>query len=289
VTRLLKIVIISRSFGTIERKLLAKNSDRARRVFGAVKIAYVLGERDSFDVNPLFNPLVSFYYVTNPPSERNAALSRGIGYKILSVVSEDIVLFLDSDMLVTENYLRFLRNLNKGDFLALCNRVDIRSVNGAQKRTYLKFSTSPSARFSKLYGSIALRGIAYQKYNVMTHDMEEQWFLRALEKHPARHEVFDQVGILHFDRFSGVKRAARLLKSSRGVGIWQGVFRDMTLSRIASDTRFVIRQKRTVAGMFKLFIVSVIGLPKIFLFTLPRKLNYKEISCDQPKISLPER
>lgn len=274
-------MIISRSFGALERTLFAKNSDRARRVFGAVEIAYVLGERDSFDANPICNPMVSFYHVTNPPRQRNAALSRSIGYEALNVVAEDTVLFLDSDMLVTESYLQFLRDMDAGEFLALCNRVDIRNTNGKQKRRYLRFVPSPNTRFSKLYGSIALRGIAYQKFNVMTHDMEEQWLLRALEKHPARHEGFDQVGILHFDDFAGVKRITRLLKSSRGVGIWQGVFRDMTLRRVASDTRFAFGQKRTVIDKLKLFIVSVIALPKVFLFTVPRKLNYKKIFFDR--------
>ena len=279
---MLKIVIISRSFDLLERKLLVKNYARAKRVFGEVAIAYVLGERQTYDSAPVVDSNIKFYLILNSPVERNAALSRGAGYDALRVAGSDLVLFLDGDMLVTEEYLEYLRDLSREhtNFLSLCSRVDIRCAGEYLHRRQLNYVTEKNGRFRKLYGSMAVRGICFERYNVMTHDMEEQWFLRMLESDQGLHLSFDRVGILHFDRFAGVDRKLRYLTSSRGVGIWQGMFRDESLKRIILDTMFVLQQKDSTLDLLKLLASSIIALPKLLLFRMPRKLNYMEISDD---------
>lgn len=279
---MLKIIVIARSFGSLERTLFEKNCERARRVFGEISVAYVLGERDAYDTNPIIDPAVSFYLILNARIERNAALSRGAGYEALKVTGNDLVLFLDGDMLVTEKYLKYLRDLSSVHYkyLALSARVDIRCADKYLQRRRLYFETNTSGRLNKLYGSMALRGICFEQYNVMTHDMEEQWFLRALESNPALHFVYEKIGILHFDRFVGIDRKFRFINSSRGVGIWQGLFRNASIKRIISDVAFIIQQKKSTTDLLKLLVASVIALPKILLFRMPQRLNYHEITND---------
>jgi len=279
---LLKIIVIARSLGSLERKLLIKNCARARRIFGEIAVAYVLGERDAYDAAPIIDPSVTFYLILNRRIERNAALSRSVGYDALKVTKNDLVLFLDGDMLVTEKYLQYLHNLSSDHdkYLALCARTDIRGDAKCFHRRRLYFGINKNGRINKLYGSMALRGIPFEKYNVMTHDMEEQWFLCALKSSTAPHLVYEKIGILHFDRFVGVNRKIRLLITSRGVGFWQGLFRDASLRRIASDAVFILQQKKSVTEILKLLVVSVISFPKLFLFRMPQRINYVEINND---------
>lgn len=279
---MLKIIVIARSFGSLERKLLIKNCARAKRVFGEIAVAYVLGDRDAYDAAPIIDPTITFYLILNRRIERNAALSRSVGYDALKITENDLVLFLDGDMLVTEKYLQHLRNLSSihDRYLALCARVDIRGDAKCLHRRRLYFGINKNGRINKLYGSMVLRGIPFEKYNVMTHDMEEQWFLCALESSTAQHLIYEKIGILHFDRFVGVNRKIRLLITSRGVGFWQGLFRDSSLKRIASEAVFVLRQRESFTEILKLLAVSVISFPKLFLFRVPRRINYVKITND---------
>lgn len=279
---MLKIIVIARSLGSLERKLLETNCSRAKLVFGEIAVAYILGERGAYDSAPFIDPSVNFYLILNPWTERNAALSRGVGYESLKVTGNDLVLFLDGDMLVTLQYLEYLRNLNSvhDRYIALCARIDIRCAGKYFQRRRLYFEKNKYGRFSKLYGSMALRGISFEKYNIMTHDMEEQWFLCALESDLALHLSYDRIGILHFDRFSGVSRKFRFLTSSRGVGIWQGLFRDTSLKRITSDIAFVLRQKKSTDELLKFLASSIVALPKLILFRVPQRMNYIEIEND---------
>lgn len=273
----LRVVIIASSFDELEQKLLVKNCARAREVFGEVHVAYVLGERGAFDACHIIDPGVSFYLIANPWHQRNAALSRSVGFEALGVSKEDIVLFLDGDMLVSKQYLRFLRDLPPEPFLALSARMDIRQASGRLQRRLLRFETDAKGHFKRLYGSIAMRGIDFCRYNIMTHDMEEQWFLRSLESNPVHHIAYAGLGILHFDRFVGTSRKIRFVTSSRGVGVWQGLFRDMSIKRVISDFSFILKQKETAPDLVKFIVASMLAFPKIFIFRIPQRMLYREI------------
>tara|TARA_R110002012_G_scaffold23876_3_gene80530 strand:- start:2433 stop:3272 length:840 start_codon:yes stop_codon:yes gene_type:complete len=278
---MLKLIVISRRFDDRERKLFARNCVRLRRVFGSMSCAYVLGERVEGDAGHLTDPDTRFFLVTNVAPERNAALSRGVGYQALSVAKHDLVLFLDGDMLVSEAYLRFLKALPPGPVLALSDRVDIHCSAGGFTRRRRAFRPKANGRFGALYGSMALRGIDFTAHNMMTHDMEEQWFLRQLSGHPARHESFPQIGILHFDRFVGASRWARYVTSARGVGFWQGLFRSFAPGRIYDDTRFFLAHRKTVKDLLKFLAASAISLPKIFMYPMPKRMSYEEITDER--------
>lgn len=278
---MLKLIVISRRFDDRERTLFAKNCSRLRRVFGAISCAYVLGERVEGDADHLTDPNTRFFLVTNAALERNAALSRGIGYKTLSVARHDLVLFLDGDMLVSEAYLRFLKALPPGPVLAVSDRVDIQCRPGYSLRRRRTFRPKANGRFGALYGSMALRGVDFTAHNLMTHDMEEQWFLRQLSEHPARHESFPHIGILHFDQFVGASRWARYVTSSRGVGFWQGLFCNFAPGRIYSDSRFFLAHRKTVKDLLKFIAVSVISLPKTFMYRMPKRMSYEEITDER--------
>lgn len=277
---MLKIVVIARSFDALERKLLTKNCERARKVFGEISLAYVLGEREAYDANPYHEPGVSFYLVANPRLEKNAALSRAIGYQVLNVCNDDLVLFLDGDMLVTQEYLEQLRSTHSAaeSFVVLCSRVDVQFPGGRLYRRRLSFHKDIRGRFVKMYGSMAIRGLPFEKHNVMTHDMEEQWFLRSLEATSVHCIVCEQVGILHFDRFTGARRKLRAFNSSRGVGFWQGVFRDASLVRAVSDALFILRQKKSIYELCKFFVSVFVSLPKFWFYKTPKQLCFYEIT-----------
>lgn len=280
--QLLKIIIISRSFGRLERRLLIHNCNRARNIFGDVSIAYVLGERELYDADPLIDSSISFYLVKNHEFEKNAALSRGIGYSAIKATSDDLVIFLDGDMLIRESYLVFLKNqyLYNSRFLAISSRIDIRYGSNHLQRRRVQFKKDKKSRFVTLYGCIAIRGIDFDKHNIMTHDTEEQWFLRSLNSNDAQHILYSSIGIFHFDRFSGNRRILRYFTSSRGVGVWQGIFRDKSLTRIISDAGFLINQRKSILALLKLLMSAVVALPKLLLFRVPRQLLYQEIKGD---------
>jgi hypothetical protein len=273
----LNVVIISREFGDFEAMLLRKNISRVREVFHDVRVAYVLSNIVNSYVCLRVDASIRVLLIENPPRQRNAALSRAVGFEALGIGLEDMVLFLDSDMLVTRSYLEFLRELGAQTFLSLSNRVDVWNADGRLKRRRLQFGKGIAGHFNKLYGCMAMRGIDFASFNLMTHDMEEQWLLARVRNISVPHVLFPHVGVLHFDRFVGIHRKLRFILTSRGVGVWQGLFRDASLSRIVSDLFFVLRQKDGVSDVLRFLAVSVVSLPKLLIYRRPRKLCYLEI------------
>ena len=276
-TPVFNVVIISRDFGDLEERLLRKNLARAREVFSDIKVAYVLGNRLNARECLRVDPSVRAFLIENPTRQRNAALSRAVGFQALGVSPVDVVLFLDGDMLVSKSYLEFLRELDAPEFLSLSHRVDVWNVEGRMKRRLLRFGKSKSGRFNKLYGCIAMRGIDFSRFNVMTHDMEEQWLLLGVSSTTALHVLFPRFGVFHFDRFVGIDRKLRFVTMSRGVGFWQGLFRDTSLSRMVSDLIFMLRQKHGLTDVLKFLAVAAVSLPKLLVYRMPRHLCYQEI------------
>lgn len=276
-TSVLKLVVISRDFEELEERLLRRNVARARAVFRDVRVVYVLGDGRHAKACLGVDPAVRVFLVDNPERQRNAALSRGVGFQALGVDSNDLVLFLDGDMLVTTAYLEFLRDLGAPSFLSLSHRVDVWSVGGQLKRRQLRFDPGSSGCFIKLYGCMAMRGIDFARFNVMTHDMEEQWLLRGLRSISVPHILFPHFGVFHFDRFVGIERKLRFVTTSRGVGVWQGLFRDASTMRMASDLAFMLKQKRGLAELLKFLAVASVSLPKLLVYRMPRRLIYREL------------
>lgn len=275
--RMLKVIVISREFGDLEERLLKKNIERAQEIFDDIKVAYVLGSTSNASACLKTAPSVRAFLIENPARQRNAALSRAVGFKALDIGPEDMVLFLDGDMLVSKSYLKFLYELEVPAFLSLSHRVDVWSVGGRTKRRLLRFGTYKAGRFNKLYGCVAMRGIDFARFNVMTHDMEEQWLLRGVSATDAIHVLFPRFGVFHFDRFVGIDRKLRFLNTSRGVGVWQGLFRDTSMSRMFSDLRFMLRQKDGLFDVLKFLAVAAVSLPKLLVYRMPRHLYYQEI------------
>lgn len=275
--RMLNVIVISRDFGDFEERLLKKNIARARESFVDIKVAYVLGNPINADRCLRVDPCVRAFLIESPTRQRNAALSRAVGFNALSIGPEDRVLFLDGDMLVSRSYLEFLRNLDAPRFLALSHRVDVWNVDGRLKRRLLRFGKSQAGHFNKLYGCVAMRGIDFASLNIRTHDMEEQWLLLGVSATDAAHILFPHFGVFHFDRFVGIDRKLRFVNTSRGVGIWQGLFRDASLSRMASDLRFMLRQKDSLVDVLKFLAVALFSLPKLLVYRVPRHLCYQEI------------
>lgn len=277
--RVLNLVIISKNFGDLEERLLRKNIVRAYDIFDDIRIAYVLSDSLNARACLSVDASVRVLLIENPIRQRNAALSRAVGFEALGVGLEEMVLFLDGDMLVSRSYLGFLRDLDAPKFLCMCNRVDIWDTAGEVKRRGVHFNKGNLDRFKKLYGSMAIRGIDFLKFNLMTHDLEEQWFLLALRFTSVPHFFFPYFGIFHFDRFTGIRRKLRVLVSSRGVGLWQGLFRDPSLPRMTSEAIFILGQKDGLMDLLKFLTVSTVSLPKLLLYRMPKRLRYKEIKC----------
>jgi hypothetical protein len=275
--RRLHVIVISRDFGELEERLLKKNVKRARDVFGEIKVAYVLGSDVNVRTCLRTDPAVRVFLIRNPVKQRNAALSRAVGFQALGIVADDVVLFLDGDMLVSRAYLSFLRELDEPTFISLSHRVDVWNMAGHLRRRLLRFDRSQSGRFNKLYGCMAMRGVDFNRLNVMTHDMEEQWLLRGLNLTSVQHVLFPHFGVFHFDRFVGIDRKLRFLTTSRGVGVWQGLFRDASVSRMIADLIFMLRQKDGWLDVLKFLAVAAVSLPKMLLYRMPRHLCFQEI------------
>ena len=276
-TRVLNVVIISRDFGDLEERLLKKNIARAREAFDDINVAYVLGKSLNARACLSVDSSVRVLLIENPTRQRNAALSRAVGFKALGVGLEDMVLFLDSDMLISKSYLASLQEINTPMFLAMSHRVDVWSGDGGMKRRRLQFNKNIAGRFNKLYGCVAMRGIDFARLNLMTHDMEEQWLLLGVSATSAPHVLIPRIGVFHFDRFVGINRKLRFVLTSRGVGVWQGLFRDASLSRIASELTFILRQKDGLFDVLKFLAWSAVSLPKLLVYRMPQNLCYQEI------------
>ena len=277
IVAVLKIVVIAREFGVLEHSLLAKNCARAREFFEYITLAYVLERVDNARTCLETDPSVHVYQVENSSNERNAALSRAIGFDAIQANKQDIIIFLDGDMLITRSFFHFIREITSPSFIALSNRVDIWNISGRMKRRKLCFTLDKSGSFKKLYGCLAMRGIDFARHNVMTHDMEEQWLLRSLENITAEHIAFPLRGVLHFDRFVGIDRKIRFLSGSRGVGFWQELFRNRSVTGVWSFLNFVFRQKKSSLDLFKFMAASICSLPKVLIYRMPKQLFYHEI------------
>ena len=275
---MLKLIFISRSFANFESKLLKKNLERANAIFELVESIYVL---NSYEGEHSFEDIptnTTFIEVNNPKKEKSASLSRLIGYKGVNPKAEDTVLFVDGDMLITTRFLTFLRELIDSQFITCANRADVFLNRPLSQRRILSFPTNRANEFNSLYGCFAIKGINYESYAFLSHDFEEQWLLKNVKSSQARHIYFSELGIIHFDKFVGPERYMRYLISSRGVGIWQGLIESIKAKTFWRDARFVFIANRSLPQALKLLFIATISLPKILIFTRPKKLLYRQIT-----------